>query len=176
MGSSVTVEKLNAFTNLHGVVDFVASRTASVPASPVGRHGAFVLPSGLGGAGRSSREEGSGSNTILFDSFYFSSAGGAVLNALAEGDVVSGPLWDGNLEVLDSATATVHASFYCIEGGGLVVARMQPDSPVPAAAGPGFLGFITMIAASNEYDVFALNSSSVTAGDFYSECAVLLQK
>lgn len=174
-GSNVAVEKLNAFTNAagRGVVDFVASRTAAVPASPKGRHWAFTLPppflpppSRKGGVASGSALAPS---RIIFDSFYFQSQGGAVLHGLVDGDVVHGPLLDGNLEVLDSATAVVHANFYAIEADGLVVARMDPASPLPpTAAGPGFLGFVTMVAASNEYDVYAFNSSSVAAGDFYS--------
>ena len=172
-GSNVAIEKLNAFTSgANGLVlDFVASRTPAVPASPVQRHSAFTLPPPfvpppvtVGGAA-------GGASRIVFDSFYFQSAGGAVLNKLVDGDVVSGPLWDGNLEVLDSATATVHGSFYAIEAGGVVVARMEGASPLPPSpAGPGFLGFVALIAASNEYDVYAFNSSSMVTGDFYSAC------
>jgi hypothetical protein len=109
----------------------------------------------------------------MFDSFYFQSQGGAVLHGLVDGDVVYGPLWDGNLEVLDSATALVHGNFYAIEADGLVVARMDAASPLPPTpAGPGFLGFVTMVAASNVYDVYVFNSSSVATGDFYSALGV----
>lgn len=95
-----------------------------------------------------------------------------MLHALVDGDVVYGPLWDGNLEVLDSATAVVLGNFYAIEADGFVVARMDAASPLPpTTAGPGFLGFVTMVASSNEYDVWVYNSSSVAAGDFYSEGA-----
>ena len=174
-GSNVAVEKLNAFTNGGGaqVLDFVASGTASVPASPAQRHAAFTLPPPFSpppAAARGARAPAS--SHVVFDSFYFQSAGGAVLHKLVDGDVVRGPLWDGNLEVLDSATATVLGSFYAIEAGGLVVARMDGASPLPPApAGPGFLGFVTMVAASNEYDVYAFNSSSLATGDFYTETA-----
>ena len=168
-GSNVAIEKLNAFSTHPGVLDFVASRVASVPASPVGRHGAFALPGG--GAGGSGGQQAN--STIVLDSFYFQSAGGAVLSGLVEGDVVRGPLWDGNLEVLDSATAIVLGGFYAIGSGGLVVARMLPGSPTPGPAGPGFLGFVTLVAASQAYDIYAFNSSSLAAGDLYSACARL---
>ena len=89
--------------------------------------------------------------------------------------MVHGSLWDGNLEVLDSATAIVHGTFYAIGPDGLVVARTQASSPTPPApSGPGFLGFVTLVAASNVYDVHAFNSSSLAVGDFYSACTVWL--
>jgi hypothetical protein len=176
-GSNVAIERLNAFTNLPGVLDLVVSRSASVPASPTGRHGAFTLPAPFLLPHGSATSTGSSAvnSTIVFDSFYFQSAGGAVLSGLVEGDVVHGSLWDGNLEVLDSATAIVHGTFYAIGPDGLVVARMQASSPTPPApSGPGFLGFVTLVAASNVYDVHAFNSSSLAVGDFYSACSCVV--
>jgi hypothetical protein len=53
-GSNVAIEKLNAFTaGANGqVLDFVASRTPSVPASPVQRHAACCSGGGAKGGGR----------------------------------------------------------------------------------------------------------------------------
>jgi hypothetical protein len=174
-GSNVAVEKINAFTSswTREVIDFVVSRTVAVPASPMGRHGAFTLPPPfLPLPVHAAAAAAAANSRIVFDSFFFQSRGGAVLHALVDGDVVYGPLWDGNLEVLDSATAVVLGNFYAIEADGFVVARMDAASPLPpTTAGPGFLGFVTMVASSNEYDVWVYNSSSVAAGDFYSEGA-----
>ena len=101
------------------------SRPPDGPASPMGRHGSFTLPppflppprppafpavpSAVPSAAATAAATAS---HLVFDSFYFQSQGGAVLHGLVDGDVVSGPLWDGNLEVLDSATAIVHGNFY----------------------------------------------------------------
>ena len=163
-GVNASIEKLNVFTNEHFVLDFVASRTAAVPASPVGRHGALTLApaAGTGSAGQG------GSILLRFDSFYFQSSGGAVLNALAAGDVVYGPLMDGNLEVLDSGAGVVLGSFYAIGNDGVVVARMSSSSS-GSGSSSGILGFVAMVAASTEYDVYLFNSSSITAADFYTE-------
>ena len=49
-GVNASIEKLNVFTNEKFVLDFVASRTAAVPASPVGRHGALTLAPATGSA------------------------------------------------------------------------------------------------------------------------------
>lgn len=155
-GVNASIEKLNVFNNENFVLDFVASRTAAVPASPVGRHGALILAPAAG----------SGRILLRFDSFYFQSSGGAVLNALAAGDVVFGPLMDGNLEVMDSEAAVVLGSFYAIGNNGVVVARMSSSS---SGSGSGILGFVAMVAASTAYDVYLFNSSSITAADFYTE-------
>ena len=159
-GVNASIEKLNVFTNEKFVLDFVASRTAAVPASPVGRHGALTLAPATGSAGQGGRI------LLRFDSFYFQSSGGAVLNALAAGDVVFGPLMDGNLEVMDSEAAVVLGSFYAIGNNGVVVARISSSG---SGSSSGILGFVAMVAASTEYDVYLFNSSSITAADFYTE-------
>ena len=85
-GSNVAIEKLNAFTaGANGqVLDFVASRTPSVPASPVQRHAAFTLPPPfappppLQAAAPAPAPAAAPAVTVVFDSFYFQSAGGAM--------------------------------------------------------------------------------------------------
>jgi hypothetical protein len=165
--SNVTLRRLNAFTPAKiaaGQADLIVSRTATVPASPTGRHPEFNLPGG---------GDPTAPVSLTLDSFYFSSAGGAILNALAAGDVVRGPLWDGNLEVLDSAAATVLGGFYAVEGDGLTVARLAPPTPAAAAVGRseagGFLGFNVMVSASTAWDLRVFNSCSVAVSDWYTE-------
>ncbi len=202
--TNVTLQRLNAFTSAPAVIaagqaDLVVSRTATVPASPTGRHPALVLPVGGGGGGRVGADQGDGNDgdddddaaavSLVLESVYFSSRGGAVLNALRGGDTVRGELFDGNLEVLDSADAIVLGGFYAVGTDGLTVARLTakaaaaaaaataatPPAAAPAAAAAattttaGFLGFAVMVSASDEWDVRVLNSSSLAAADFYSE-------
>jgi hypothetical protein len=91
---------------------------------------------------------------------------------------VRGPLFDGNLEVLDSSEAKVLGGFYAIEADGLTVARMTPSAPEGSggsggsggrSGNDGFLGFNVMVSAANTWDVHVFNSSSLAATDFYTE-------
>jgi len=72
---------------------------------------------------------------LRLDALYFSSAGGTVLNALKDGDVLFGPLWDGNLVIFDSDGATIVPSFFSPESAGVALVRTLP-TPV-AGSGRG---------------------------------------
>lgn len=163
--TNLTIARLNLFTPgswSGGQVDFAVSRSPTLPPSPTCRWGltgicvAVPLPHFV---------ESEAPVQLRLDALYFSSAGGTVLNALKDGDVLFGPLWDGNLVIFDSDGATIVPSFFSPESAGVAVVRTLP-TPV---AGSGVAGAACLVTASNVYDVWAFNSSSFAAADWYTE-------
>lgn len=162
--TNVTIQRLALSACSEGGVDFALSRPASLPASRVGqepsqRHAAIALP---GGGAQRPRIE------AYLDNFYWYSGGGAVFNGLEAGDVVRGPMWNGDAEFWDSDAAVVLPSFFGAGDNGITVARAQP-APPPAARAAGILGVGAFVSACSLYDIRLYNSSSLTLGSYYTE-------
>lgn len=187
--SNVTIQRLTLTRASPGGVDFALSRPSTLPASYVGqephqRHVAIRLGGGGDQVRTGSLARKSLFNSIstilipcgipqapriaaVLDNLYFQSAG-AVFNGLETGDVVTGPMWNGDAEFWDSDAAVVLPSFFGSGSNGITVARAQP-APPPAARAAGILGAGAFVSACSLYDVRLYNSSSLVLGSFYTE-------
>lgn len=131
--SNVTLRNIGFRTAVAGAVDLVISRPDSLPASFVHRFPAMPLPAALISSSNSSSSSGSSSGSrgacvplyVQLHSAYFQSSGGLVILGLNEGDMVTGSLWDGNMEILDSDHAVVVAGFMSGSSSGVVVGRVN---------------------------------------------------
>lgn len=164
--TNISVSRLNLFSTLEawpsGQLDLAVSRTPLLPQPPTCFRGlprscrpAIFLPSFV---------QNDAPMRVRFDALYFQSNGGAVVSGLQAGDVLFGPLWDGNLLVVDSSDAVVLPSFYSPEGAGVTVARTTS-----AGSALGVLGAACLVTSANVYDVWLFNSSSFAAADWYTE-------
>jgi len=163
--TNLTIQRLTLTNAPQAGLDFALSRPATVPPFPAGqvprpRHGVVTLP---GGGAQAPRIQ------LVGDSFYFQSAG-AALNGLEAGDIVKGPLFNGDLEIWDSDAAIVLPSFLGAGNDGITVARTAP-APPPAARAAGFVGANVLVSASSLYDVRLYNSTSLVLGSYYTETA-----
>jgi len=118
------------------------------------------------GSGTAGTTSGTVVVVVGIDSVFWGGVGGAVMNGLGSGDVVKGPLWDGDLEVFDSDSAVVLASFLTEGGDGWTVARALPYTPAPPQ---GYLGASVYISSASHFDQRVYNSSWLTIADTYTE-------
>lgn len=205
----MTLRNIGFRTTVAGAVDFVISRQVELSASLVRRFPAMRLQAAnepTGGSGGSNSSSSGGSNVtsssssgsggdseascgpiyVQLHSAYFQSAGGLLILGLSEGDMITGSLWDGNAEIVDSDRAVVLAAFMSGAGSGVVVGRREPADayaqrpcvrarPQVPFAGiappgtPGMTGAHVMVASASPYDLVLLNSSSFAVADFYTE-------
>jgi hypothetical protein len=191
----------NAAAVAGGVADFVVSRAATLPRSYVGRYPAVALPGAAPAAGGAANQSagptspgdaaarGCAPIRLQLDSLYFMGTAGAVIYGLQEGDVVTGDMWDGHVEVVDSDRALVMPNIINgVVASGVLIARVEPAAQYwqrPCVAGreaavaasslvpglPGLTGTHSMTVFSQPFDVVALNSSSFVVADIYSETA-----
>ena len=165
--TNLTIANLNLFTSGDtwpaGQVDLVVSRSAVLPPSLTCRweSAGSCRPA----ISLSNFVQTSAPLRLKLDSLYFSSQGGAVVNALAAGDVMFGPLWDGNLAIYDSDDAVVLPSFFTAEGSGVSVGRTHATS----GDSSGVLGAACLVTSSNVYDIWLFNSTSYAVADWYTE-------
>jgi hypothetical protein len=146
----------------------LVGRDPKVPASPSGRHAAMTLPPAAVPLvlHPTTTTTASATVAVVIDSVFWGGVGGAVLNGLGSGDVVKGPLWDGDLEVFDSDSAVVLASFLSEGSDGWTVARALPYTPAPPL---GYLGASVYISSASHFDQRVFNSSWLTIADTYTE-------
>lgn len=170
MSTNLSITRLNLFSSLgawpSGQVDLAVSRTQLLPQSPTCFKGlpASCRPTIL----LSKFVQSDAPLRLRLDALYFQSAGGAIVCGLKAGDVLHGPLWDGNLVIQDSSDAIVMPSFFSPESAGLTVARSS-TATAAGAAYSGVLGAACLVTSASVYDIWLFNSSSFAAADWYTE-------